>query len=290
MAHSSTAHAKPHRAANLTRKALGQVAEHAVLLALLAMVLLPITIIFLTAFMSSAQASTGRLWPDPIQLSNFADVLQRVPFARYFFNTVLISSATALLTVLSSVPAAYALATLRFKGRNWLFLVVIATMMLPAQVVVIPLYVMYSNLGLVGTPLPLLLPPLFMDAFSIFLLRQFFVSIPMSYIESARIDGASELRILIRVFLPMVKSAVMAVALFSFFYAWNDFFNPLLYLSGNEDWYTLSLGLANFKGSHGVEWNVMMAATLLFILPVIVVFFLAQKAFVEGISLTGVKG
>jgi multiple sugar transport system permease protein len=142
----------------------------------------------------------------------------------------------------------------------------------------------------VGTPLPLVVPPLLMDAFSIFLLRQFFITVPRSYLESARLDGASELQILIRVFLPMVRSAVAAVALFAFFYAWNDYFNPLLYLGSNSDWYTLSVALANFRTAHGVEWNLMMAATLIFILPVIVVFFFAQKVFVEGISLTGVKG
>lgn len=271
-------------------KLLSQVAEHAFLVALAVIVIMPLVIIATTALMTPAQAMTGDLWPQPLTLSNFPEVLRRIPFIRYFTNTVLIACLTALFTVLSSVPAAYALATLRFRGRNWLFLLIVATMMLPGQVVVIPLYVMYAQLHLVGTPIPLLLPSLFMDAFSIFLLRQFFVSVPRSYIESARIDGASELRIMLQVFLPMVKSAVAAVALFAFFYAWNDYFNPLLYLSSNENWHTLSLALAGFKGSHGVEWNLMMAATMLFILPVLLIFFFAQKAFVEGISLTGVKG
>lgn len=269
---------------------LAQVAEHAALICISVIVVMPLVIIATTAVMTSGQAMTGQIWPSPVDWSTFAEVTHRIPLLRYFGNTVLIASLTALFTVLSSVPAAYALATLRFRGRTALFLLVIATMMLPGQVTVIPLYVMWAHLNLVGTPIPLLLPGLFMDAFSIFLLRQFFVSVPRSYIESARIDGASELRIIVSIFLPMVKSAVAAIALFSFFYAWNDYFNPLLYLGSNENWYTLSLGLAGFKGSHGVEWNLMMAATMLFILPVLIVFFLAQKAFIEGISLTGVKG
>lgn len=272
------------------RALLVHIAEHATLLALAVIVLVPLIVIVTTALMTSGQAMTGQTWPDPLHWGNFAEVLERIPFLRYFGNTALIAAATALFTVCSSVPAAYALAVLRFRGRIGLFLLVVATMMLPGQVTVIPLYVMYAHLGLVGTPVPLVLPALFIDAFSIFLLRQFFVAVPRSYVESARIDGASEFRIMFSVFLPMVKSAVAAIALFSFFYAWNDYFNPLLYLSGNESWYTLSLGLAGFKAAHGVEWNLMMAATLLFILPVIIVFFLAQKAFVEGISLTGVKG
>ncbi len=271
-------------------KVLVTVATHSILIAVAIMVLMPIVLIATTALMAPEQVLSGDVIPHPITWSNFPAVMEAIPFVRYFANTVIIASLTTVATLLSSVPAAYALSTLRFPGRRIIFLLVLAAMILPGQVTVIPLYVMFAHLGWVGTPLPLLIPPLLMDAFSIFLLRQFFVTVPRSYLESARLDGASEWKILTRVFLPMVKSAIAAVALFAFFYAWNDYFNPLLYLSSNSDWYTLSVALANFRTAHGVEWNLMMAATLVFILPVILVFFFAQRAFVQGISLTGVKG
>lgn len=272
------------------RRLLAGIARHCILIVLGIVVLMPLLVILVTAFMGPQQALNGDLVPNPITPGNFPEVFTKIPIVRYLGNTLLICVLTALFTVASSIPAAYALAVLRFRGRNGLFLIVIAAMMLPAQVTVIPLYVMWAQLGLVGTPLPLVIPSLFMDAFSIFLLRQFFVSVPRSYVESARIDGASELKVIWRVFLPMVKPALAAVFLFSFFYAWNDYFNPLLYLSSNPDWYTLSLGLAGLRSNYGVQWNLMMAATTLFILPVVIVFFFAQRAFVEGVSLSGVKG
>ena len=272
------------------RRILELVAAHSILIAIAIMVLLPILVIAGTAFMAPEQVLNGDLLPNPITFENFPKVLDAVPFLRYFTNTVIIATLTTLAVLVSSVPAAYALSTLRFPGRRILFVLVLEAMMLPGQVTVIPLYVMFAHLGWIGTPLPLLLPPLLMDAFSIFLLRQFFVTVPRSYLESARLDGASEWQVLTRVFLPMVKSAIAAVALFAFFFAWNDYFNPLLYLGSNSEWFTLSVALASFRSSHGVEWNLMMAATLIFIAPVMIVFFFAQKVFVQGISLTGVKG
>lgn len=273
-----------------TNRFLSGVAQHSLLITLAVVVLMPIVIIVMTSLMTPGQTLSGDILPSPVTFESFPAVFNRIPFVRYFLNTVFIAVTAATLTVMSSVPAAYALAVLRFRGRNMLFLIVVAAMMLPAQVTVIPLYVMWSQTGLTGTPWPLILPFLFMDAFSIFLLRQFFVSVPKSYIEQARIDGASEFTIIIRIFLPMVKSALAAVFLFAFFYHWNDYFNPLLYLSSNQDWYTLSLALASFRSSYNVDWNLTMAATTLFILPVIVIFALAQRSFVQGISLSGVKG
>lgn len=275
---------------SLWGRALAMVAQHAILLGLAVAVLMPVVIIVTTSFMSPQQALSGDVIPNPVTVESFPQVFERVPFVRYFLNTVMIAFVAAGLTVISSVPAAYALSVLRFKGKTTLFFIVVAAMMLPGQVTVIPLYVMWAQAGLVGSPLPLIIPFAFMDAFSIFLLRQFFISVPRAYIESARIDGASELKIIVRVFLPMVKSALVAVFLFAFFFHWNDYFNPLLYLSSNKEWYTLSLALASFRSSYNVDWNMTMAATTIFILPVIVVFALAQRTFVQGISLSGVKG
>jgi multiple sugar transport system permease protein len=192
--------------------------------------------------------------------------------------------------LVSSIPVAYALSRLRWKGRDGVFLLVLATMMLPAQVTAVPLYVLWSKLGLVGTLWPVILPNWFGDAFSIFLLRQFFLTIPEEYLDAARVDGCGELRILLTVVTRLAKPAIAAVALFSFLYTFNDFFLPLLYTGEAAHHWVLSIGLSEFRSLHQVQWNLTMAATLLVMAPVIVLFFLAQKAFVEGVTLTGVKG
>ena len=163
-------------------------------------------------------------------------------------------------------------------------------MMLPPQVTVIPVYVLFAHLHLVGTIWPLVIPNWFGDAFSIFLLRQFFLTIPPEYADAARVDGCGELRIMFSVVARLAKPAIAAVALFSFLLCWNDFWGPLLYTVENPAHWTLSVGLAQFRNLHQVNWNLVMAGTMVFMAPVIVLFFFAQKAFVEGITLTGVKG
>jgi multiple sugar transport system permease protein len=185
---------------------------------------------------------------------------------------------------------AYALARLRWRGRNAALLLVLAMMMLPPQVTVVPLYSFFSDLHLTGTLWPVIVPNFFGDAFSIFLLRQFFMTIPEEYLDAARVDGCGELRILATVVLRLAKPAIAAVALFSFLYTFNDFFLPLLYTRENPSSWVLQIGLSEFRSLHQVQWNLTMAATLLVMAPVIIVFFLAQKAFVEGVTLTGVKG
>jgi multiple sugar transport system permease protein len=167
---------------------------------------------------------------------------------------------------------------------------VLITMMLPPQVTVIPMYVLWTRFELTGSLWPLILPNLLGDAFSIFLLRQFLLTIPKEYSDAAKADGCSEFGVLWRIILPMARPAIAATAMFMFFFAWNDYFGPLLYASENRDSWPLSLALASFRSQYQVEWNVTMAATLLVMLPVMVVFFFAQKAFVEGVTLTGVKG
>jgi multiple sugar transport system permease protein len=163
-------------------------------------------------------------------------------------------------------------------------------MMLPEQVTIIPVYVLFAKLHLVGTLWPLILPNWLGDAFSIFLLRQFFLTIPSEYADAARIDGCGELRVLTSVYLRLAKPAIAAVSLFLFFACWNDFFGPLIYTGETPANWTLSLGLSQFRTVHHVDWNLTMAATLLFMAPVIAVFFAAQKVFIEGVTLSGVKG
>ncbi|WP_433171024.1 carbohydrate ABC transporter permease [Actinoallomurus sp. CA-150999] len=273
------------------RRLLYRLAEHAPAVAVALCFLLPLTISVLTAFMTQHQAGTGSLWPSPWDFGNFRRVFSAMPFGRDLLNTILYAGLSTIGTVVSSVPVAYALARLRWRGREAFFLVVLAAMMLPAQVTSLPLYVFYSHIGWVGTLKPLIVPSFFGDAFSIFLLRQFFRTIPGELTEAARVDGAGELRILLRVMIPMTKPAIAAVGLFSFLYAWNDFYNPLLYTGNSQSGQTLAVALTQLaKSGHQNAYQLQMAASLMFLLPVLVLFFLAQKVFVEGIALTGIKG
>jgi multiple sugar transport system permease protein len=272
------------------KRLLIAVANHSVLIALALAFLAPFVFILLTSFMTTNQALSSSLWPHPFRIQNFADVFSKAPLARWTFNTMVYSCLATLGVVVSSVPVAYALARIRWRGRNAAFMLVLIALMLPPQVTVVPLYVMWAKLHLVGTLWPLIVPNWLGDAFSIFLLRQFFLTIPEEYLDAARVDGCGELRILFTVVTRLAKPAIAAVALFSFLYTFNDFFLPLLYVGENSHNWVLSIGLAQFRSLHQVQWNLTMAATVLVMSPVIVLFFLAQRAFVEGITLTGVKG
>jgi len=281
----ATAPAPPRRT-----RLLGAVAQHSITIVLVIMFLTPFVFIVLTALMTDAQALSPRLWPSPFRWRNFADVFAQTDLLRYAGNTMLYAVLSTAGLLLSSIPVAYALARLRWRGRQVALIIVLAAMMLPAQVTVVPQYVMFAKLHWVGHLAPLIVPNFFGDAFSIFLLRQFFLTIPQEYLDSARVDGAGEWRILTSIVVPLARPAISAVALFSFLYAWNDFFGPLLYVGENSNSWTLSVALANFRSLYHVQWNLTMAATLLFMLPVVLLFFAAQKAFVEGVTLTGVKG
>jgi len=272
------------------RVTLSWVATHAVGIALGAMFLLPFVFIVLTAFMTDNQALTSNMWPTSWHPGNFAEVFRKAPLLTYVANSLLYAGLATLFMLMSSVPAAYALSRFEFRWRNGLFLAVIAMMVLPPQVTQVPIYVMWAKLGLTGTLWPLILPNLLGDAFSIFLLRQFLLTIPEDYADAARIDGCSEWAVMTRIILPMAKPALAATAMFMFFVSWNDYYGPLLYTSENAAHWTVSLGLAQFRTNHNVQWNLTMAATVLMMLPVIVLFFFAQKAFVQGVTLTGVKG
>jgi len=272
------------------RRALIAIADHSILIALAIMFLAPFAFMVLTALMTDDQALSSKIWPHPFQWGNATEIFDKAPLWRYTLNTMLYAGLSTIGVLVSSIPVAYALSRLRWRGRDACFLLVLATMMLPAQVTAVPLYVMWSKLHLVGSLAPLIVPNWFGDAFSIFLLRQFFLTIPEEYSDAARVDGCGELRILLTVVLRLAKPAIAAVALFAFLYAWNDFFGPLLYTSENAAHWTLSLGLSQFRTQYQVEWNLTMMATILFMAPVIALFFAAQKAFVEGVTLTGVKG
>ena len=285
----ATARRRPPRAVR-RRRFLLLIAEHSVLIAVAAAFILPVIFVFLTSLMTDQQALSTNLWPHPFKWSNYTDVFHKSPLWRWSFNSFIYSSLATLGLLVSSIPVAYAFARLRFRGRDTLFLVVLVALMLPPQVTVVPLYVMWAKLHLVGTLWPLIIPNWFGDAFAIFLLRQFFLTIPEEYIDAARVDGCGEFRILTTVVVRLAKPAIAAVALFSILYTWNDFFLPLLYVGENPDHWVASIGLAQFRNLHQVQWPLTMAATLLIMAPVIALFFLAQRAFVEGVTLTGVKG
>jgi multiple sugar transport system permease protein len=276
------------------RRALVSVANHSMAVVLSVVFLAPFAFIVLTALMTRQQALSSRLWPSPFRWANFRDVFRLFPLWRYALNTTLYAVLSTVGVVLSCVPVAYALSRMRWRGRQAVFLVVLATLMLPTQVTVVPLYVIFVRLHWIGSLKPLIVPSFFGDAFSIFLLRQFFLTIPQELSDAARVDGAGEFQVMTRVVVPLAKAGIAAVALFQFLYAWNDFFNPLVFSGSNPKTLTLAVGLAELVQSTqvhlGVLWNVEMAASVLFMLPVIVIFFFAQKAFIEGVTLTGVKG
>ena len=272
------------------RRFLVAVAEHSLLIALAVAFLAPVVFVLLTSLMTDQQALSTKLWPQPFDWSNYVDVFHRSPLWRWTLNSFMYASLGTIGLLLSSIPVAYAFARLRWRGRDTMFLVVLIALMLPPQVTVVPLYVMWAKLHLVGTLWPLILPNFLGDAFAIFLLRQFFMTIPEEYIDAARVDGCGEFRILVTVVCRLAKPAIAAVGLFSVLYTWNDFFLPLLYVGENPDHWVASIGLSQFRNLHQVQWPLTMAATLIVMAPVIALFFLAQRAFVEGVTLTGVKG
>ncbi len=272
------------------RRFLQAVGDHTLLITVAAIFALPIVFVVLTALMTDRQALTPKIWPHPFQWANFLHVFSEIPLLRYTWNTFQYAGLTTVGTVVSCVPVAYALSRMRWRGRQASFLVVLSTIMLPFQVTVVPLYIIFVRFHWIGSLKPLIIPSFFGDAFSIFLLRQFFMSIPEELSDAARVDGAGEFQIMMRVIVPLAKPAIAAVALFNFLYAWNDLFAPLLYVGENDKLWTLAVGLSEFRALHHVQWNLTMAASLLFMLPVIVLFFLAQRVFIEGVTLTGVKG
>ncbi|ANS65308.1 sugar transport membrane protein [Streptomyces lincolnensis] len=273
------------------RAFLEWVAVHSLGVAAALFFTLPFVFVLLTSLMSDSQALSRDLIPHTWEWDNYRKVLDTPGFLTWWRNTLLYAGLGTVLTVVSSLPVAYALAKFRFRGRNLSLMLVISMMMLPPQVVVIPMYLFWAKqLDLSGTLWPLIIPMAFGDAFSIFLLRQFLTTIPNEYVDAAKVDGCGDLRTLLKVIVPMAKPGIAAVALFQFFYAWNDYFGPQIYASENPGAWTLSYGLESFKGMHHTDWNLTMAATVLVMAPVILVFFFAQKAFVEGVTLTGVKG
>jgi multiple sugar transport system permease protein len=273
-------------------------AAHAVLLLLCIPFIMPLVWMTSTSLKTDDQiyAREGRdsavslqsLIPNPVHWRNYSDAVQTVPVGTYLRNTIFLCAANVVGAVLASAVVAYGFARLRFRGREVLFMIMISTMALPGQVTMIPVFALFRMLGWYGTFLPLIVPLCFGNPFYIFLMRQFFRTIPEELAEAARIDGASEWRIFWQIMLPLAKPAMATCALFQFLFTWNDFFGPLLYINDPTK-YTLAYGLQQFMSSYGGEWAQLMAGACIFTIPVIVLFFLAQRTFIQGIATTGGK-
>jgi len=226
--------------------------------------------------------------PHPPVWSNYKEGLTFIPFLLFLRNTLTICFSVVVGTILSCSLVAYGFSRIEWKGRDFLFFVMLSTMMLPAQVTMIPVFMIFRKLHWINTFKPLIVPAFFGNAFFIFLLRQFFMTVPQDLIDAARIDGSSEFGIYWRIMMPLSKPALATVGLFSFLNSWNDFINPLIYLL-DEDKYTLSIGLAMFQGQYGSEYGQLMAVTTVMTVPIIILFFFTQRTFIQGIKLTGLK-
>lgn len=266
---------------------------HSVRMLVALLFLIPYIWLIITSLKPLNQVFTIPLtWvPNPIQWENYVTALThpQFPYFRLIGNTLYYTLLSTLGVTVSSAVVAYAFARLQFTGRNVLFGITLATLMLPEIVTLIPRYVMFRYYGLVGSYLPLILFYGFGGAYNIFLLRQFMLTIPWDLTDAAHVDGANEFTILWRIMLPLVKPALMVVAVFHFLFAWNDFLGPIIYLDDASK-YPLVLGLYAFQTRFGVQWHLMMAASLATTFPLLLLFFVAQRYFIEGITVTGIKG
>jgi len=229
-----------------------------------------------------------RLLPRPLTTANYSGAVTFIPFLRYLLNTLLVCTGCVIGNLVSASLVGYSFGVLRWRWRRPLFVLLLSTMLLPPQVTMIPVFVIFRHLGMVDTYWPLVLPAFLGTPFFIFLMRQFYLGLPGELIEAARIDGCREFGVYRRIALPLARPALATVALFSFIWAWTDFLTPIIYLQ-DQSRFTLSLGLQQFQESHGAQWGMMMAASTLITLPIVALFFILQRTFVEGIATTGLK-
>ncbi len=227
--------------------------------------------------------------PSKIMWSNYKEVFNFLPFLDFIKNSVIVTFASMLGQVISSSLVGFGFGRMRFPGRDILFMIMLSTLMLPYAVTMIPVYIIFRDLGWLNTFRPLIVPAFLGNPFYIFLLRQFIMTIPIELDEAAKIDGCSSLRIFYQIIMPLCKPVLIAIIVFSFVGSWNDFLAPLIYLNDMEK-YTIAVGLRMFQGQYGSYFHLLMAASTIALLPVLAIFFFAQKYFIEGITLTGLKG
>lgn len=273
------------------RRALSGAAIHLILLGFLILVFCPVAWALSTSLKAPGDIFLfPPTWiPIPLHTENYVEAMTTVPFGRYLLNTALLTGIDIVGKTITCSLVAFSFSRLRWWGRDVLFIVMLSTLMLPQQVTLIPQFIVYKQLGWIDTFLPLIIPNFFGGPFFTFLLRQFFLSIPTDLDDAARMDGCSSLRVYWNIILPMSKPALMMVAIFVFNFTWNDFLNPLIYLH-NPDNFTISLGLQAFQSQAGPEWHLIMAASLVAMLPVLLLFFFGQRYFIQGIVFSGVKG
>jgi multiple sugar transport system permease protein len=276
------------------RRLAASAGKHTVLIVVSVVLGFPLLWMVLTSLKSDSQAlAVPPVWiPHPFLWSNYPDVISAVSFPRFLLNTLMYAAFTIVGVCISSSLVAYGFSRVRWRGRDFLFKVMVSTLLIPFFATLIPLFVMYKNFHMVGWYLPLIVPTfLGSSIFSTFLLRQFFMTLPQSLSDAARVDGANEFTIYRRVILPMSKPALATVILFQFVYCWNDYLGPLIYID-NQSWYPISLGLTLVLGTYTTNWPWVMAAATAATLPIVILFFFTQRTFIEGIAIqgTGSKG
>lgn len=274
-----------------TNRLLQKIATHVVLVVLSLIFLMPFFWMVTGSFKIDSQLNAFPVvwFPDPVTLEHYLYGLTMVPFGLYIVNTLVICLFSVIGAVFSCSFVAYGLAKIDWPLRTPLFVLILSTTMIPFYATMVPLFSLFRTLGWTNTYLPLIVPHFLGVPLYVFLLRQFFMTIPNELLEAARIDGANELRIFWSIVLPLSKPALATVALFQFLNSWSDFLGPLIYLSDTSK-YTVSLGLSFFQGQYSTEFGPLMAASTVVVIPVVILFFFAQKTFIQGITLTGVKG
>lgn len=270
---------------------IGRVVLYLIMMLVCFVYILPFVWMISTSLKETKQVFVNPpIWiPNPIRFDNYVMAVQRIDYLRYALNTLLISVSCVVGQMLSSSMVAYSLSKIKWRLRGPLFAIVLSTMMIPYQVTMIPMYIIWKNLGMMGSYWPLIIPSFLGGSYYVFLLRQFFLTIPESLIDAATIDGANEGRVYTSIMLPLVRPALTSVGVFTFLASWSDFLGPLLYIN-KADQFTLSLGLYGYVSEHFVEWHLLMAASVIFVVPIVILFFFAQKQFIEGITVTGMKG
>lgn len=271
--------------------ALGHTVAMLILLALSALVLIPLIWTVCMALKPDGEIYNGHFFPATLQWDNFYKAVTSIDFFRYLGNTMLIVVPNVIGQVVSCSLVAYGFSRYDFKGKRVWFLILLATMMIPGQITMIPQFLLYRQMGWVNTFLPLTVPAFFATSgYNIFLIRSYMSGIPKDFDEAATIDGAGAIRNFLQIMLPMCKPVLTAITVFTFMGSWNDFNGPLIYLY-DADKYTLALGLSFFKGLYTSKWNLLMAATVLVLMPVLIIFFVAQDYIIDGISISsGTKG
>jgi ABC-type sugar transport system, permease component len=272
-------------------KRLGRTLTYAILIFGALFTVAPFIWLIRSSFMTTREifAMPPKLLPDTIEWQNYLNVFITLPFGRFYINTVIIVALNIVGAIFSNTIMAYSFARINFRGRTVMYGLCLSTLMLPTTVTMIPQFMEWKLLGGLNTFAPLFVPAFFGNAFYIFMLHQFFRTIPIEFDEAAFVDGATHPQIIRKIIMPMAKPALAVVAIFTFMFTWNDFMGPLLYLN-DENKYTLSLGLKMLLSMYKAEWNTLMAAATLAMLPLIILFFMAQRYFIEGLTMGGLKG